>query len=206
MMQKPILQDQLALPSTYSIYKRLANLGLSIAAIYVGIQLWLFSAGQDQQILQAQANQLGHSLIAQNARMAALWIAEDKPSAIAQSLQQLVEDPHVLAAAYYSADGVPLYQAGNTDELMHWFAQGSEPPLVFVKEITVDQELKAYLRVLLERQPVLQYYQQYQENRRQQSQLLLLIAFAIGVMSTRAFYKIRFRRANAKKHLGAASE
>ncbi|MDF2178004.1 AhpA/YtjB family protein [Aliiglaciecola sp. CAU 1673] len=198
-MQKPLLQDQLELPSTYSIYKRLANLGLTFAAIYVGIQLWIFSAGQDQEILQAQANQLGHSLIRHSAKVAAHWITQNNPAAIEQSLQQLIDDDHVVSASYHNAKGELLYRAGKDDALVGWFAQPGEPPLVYVQEVIVGGELQAYLRLLLDRNQVLQYFQQYQENRRQQSQLLLAIAFGIGVMLTRAFYKIRYRRTKARK-------
>lgn len=188
-------QTEQASPSTYSIYKRLANLGLAVAALIIAINIWFFSAGQDTEDLQAQANQLGRSLIAHGAGLAALTMSSQQTDAISerQILNQLVLDPHVRTASLHDASGRTLHQAGEPIAVTELFAsQKDADSLVYVQEILHQGNLQGYIKLILDRSLVLKHQSGLTQYYIQQTQVLMLLAFAIGVLLTRGFYKLRY--------------
>jgi membrane protein len=182
-------------PSTYSIYKRLANLGLAIAALIIVVNIWFFSAGQDAEELQAQADQLGRSLITQGAGLAALTLSTEQSSTITaqQLLNQLAEDPHVRSASLHDARGIELNQAGENISITGLFTEKRDASsLIYVQEIIHQGSLQGYLRLILDREQVLQYQTALTKHNSRQTQVLMLLALAIGVLVTRGFYKLRY--------------
>ncbi|WP_168171549.1 AhpA/YtjB family protein [Lacimicrobium sp. SS2-24] len=184
-------------PSTYSIYKRLANLGLAFAALVVALNIWFFSAGQDTQDLAEQTDQLGRSLIQQGAGLAAMAMTSENEEALSiqQLLDQLATDPHVQSVSLHDARGRMLNTAGTDTPITDLFTQQQTAhSLVYVQEILHQQELQGYLRLVLDRQRVLQHQNSLVQHYSQQTQILMLLAFAIGILLTRAFYKLRYAR------------
>ncbi|GGD67481.1 AhpA/YtjB family protein [Lacimicrobium alkaliphilum] len=182
-------------PSTYSIYKRLANLGLAVAALIIAVNIWFFSAGQDTEDLQAQVNQLGRSLTAQGAGLAGLTMSSQQTDAVSgqQILIQLAQDPHVRAASIHDARGRELNQAGERIAVTKLFAsQENADSLVYVQEILHQGSLQGYIKLILDRSRVLEHQSGLTQYYAQQSQVLMLLAFAIGVLLTRGFYKLRY--------------
>ncbi|ALS97694.1 AhpA/YtjB family protein [Lacimicrobium alkaliphilum] len=182
-------------PSTYSIYKRLANLGLAIAALIIVVNIWFFSAGQDTEELQAQADQLGRSLIAQGAGLAALTLSSEQDGIISaqQLLDQLAEDPHVRTASLHDARGIELNQAGENISITRLYTDRQDAnSLIYVQEIIHQDNLQGYLKLILDRERVLQYQAALTKHNHHQTQVLMLLAFAIGVLVTRGFYKLRY--------------
>ncbi|GAB3037879.1 AhpA/YtjB family protein [Bowmanella dokdonensis] len=195
MKDKHLLLRELELPSTYNIYKRLANLVLALTAAVLAINLWLFSDGQDEQILHAQANQLGQTLISHSAKLTAQLMQEDDLSLVQQTLTQLVEDNHVLSATLHNEKGELLLQVGDRTPLLERFQSRARiKPLVYVQEVFQNEQLVAYIRLTMDRDQVMRHYQQYRQSHWQQSQLLMFLAFCVGVLITRAFYKFRYRK------------
>ncbi|GGO73755.1 AhpA/YtjB family protein [Bowmanella pacifica] len=195
MNTKHLFHMEWELPSTYSIYKRLANFGLAVIAAIIGINIWLSSVDQDQHILAAQADQLGNSLVSHSAKLAATLMQDEDISAVQRTLQQLVEDNHVLNATMHNDKGELMYEAGDPLDLVTQFkTQVQNQPMVYVKEVFNDDQLIGYIRLIMDRQAIMQYQTQVQDHRRQQTYALLLLAFAIGVLVTRAFYKVRYRK------------
>lgn len=182
-------------PSAYSIYKRLANLGLAIAALIIAVNIWFFSDGEDAEELQAQANQLGHSLIRQGAGLAALTFSPEQGSQITaqQLLDQLAEDPHVRSASLHDARGIEINQAGENINITRLVAERQNAnSLIYVREIIHQGQLQGYLKLLLDRERVLQYQAALTRHNNHQTQVLMLLALAIGVLITRGFYKLRY--------------
>lgn len=182
-------------PSTYSIYKRLANLGLVLAALIIAVNIWFFSAGQDTDDLQAAADQLGRSLITQGAGLAALTLSSQEDGTISarQILHQLAQDPHVRAASLHDARGRELNQAGENLSVIKLFTGQQDPDsLIYVQEILHQGELQGYIKLILDRSRVLRHQTGLTQHYTQQSQVLMLLTFAIGVLLARGFYKLRY--------------
>ena len=195
MKDKHLLLRELELPSTYNIYKRLANLALALVAAVLAINIWLYGDGQDRQILQAQANQLGQTLISHSAKLTAQLMQEDDLGAAQQALEQLVEDNHVLSATLYNEKGELLFKVGDPTPLLERFrTSAKEKPLVYVQEVFQHESLVAFIRLTMDRDQVMQHYQQYSRSHWQQTQLLMFLTFCLGILVTRTFYKFRYRK------------
>lgn len=186
-------------PSTLSIYKRIANLGMAIAALVVGINLWLSSTDFEQELLQKQANQLGQSLLKQAAGTVAIELADENLDRIEKILNNLAKDPHVHSAALYTAQGELLLQTAGNESLVALYKQVSVPELlVYIENIELNDNIAAYLRLMLKKDKVNEFQKQYQLNSRQQTELLLAIALLAGLLLARTFYKLKYTPSNSK--------
>jgi membrane protein len=67
-------------------------------------------------------------------------------------------------------------------------------PLVFVKQITHQQQTIGYLNVILEEKEVMNFHSQYQHQIDQQLQMLVILGVIAGILIARLFYKIRYRQ------------
>jgi membrane protein len=67
-------------------------------------------------------------------------------------------------------------------------------PLVFVQNITHDEQIIGYLSIILKEKKVMAYHSEYQKQLNQQLQMLMILAAIAGILITRAFYKVRYRQ------------
>ena len=67
-------------------------------------------------------------------------------------------------------------------------------PLVFVQNITHEQQVIGYLSIILKEKEVMAYHSEYQKQLNQQVQMLMILAAISGILITRAFYKFRYRQ------------
>ncbi len=180
-------------PSTYSIYKRIANLALVIMGATICVNLWLLSADQAQNWHDKQANQLARSLSLQGANMLKVPLGNNDVSAIKQRLIDLGEDPHVSGAAVFGRQGQIIENLNGNVSVLADFRLQQEKPLVFIREIVVDGQIIGYLRLLLDEEQVMVYHSDYQRQIYEQLLVLMMLAGAVGLLICRAFYKFRYR-------------
>lgn len=180
-------------PSTYSIYKRIANLALVIIGATICVNLWLLSADQAQNWHDKQANQLGRSLSYQGAKMLEEPLKENNMTALMQRLEALGEDPHVSGAAVFGRQGQIVENLNGNVSVLADFRLNDEKPLVFIREITSGGEILGYLRLLLDEEQVMVYHSDYQRQIYEQLLVLMMLAGAVGLLICRAFYKFRYR-------------
>jgi membrane protein len=185
--------SQLTLPSRYSIYKRIANLVLAILGLIICVNLWLLSTDQAQNWHDKQANQLGRSLSQQGAMVLAEYVQNKDSSKITQQLEYLLADDNVVGAALFNHRGQLLDSAGSSALLLTNYRLKQNMPLIFVAEITQQEQIYGYLRLALDEEKVMQYHQQYQQQLYQQILVLMLLAGVSGILVARAFYKFRAR-------------
>ncbi|AWL11406.1 hypothetical protein HMF8227_00911 [Saliniradius amylolyticus] len=191
MAQKILLTEPVARSSPYTVYKRLFHLGLAGITLILALNVWVFGERQDAQVQQNLANQLGKTLTRLGAQIAARL--EVEPESMTAVLSATARDPHVISATLYNDKGQVMGHQGNNESLLSLQKQ-TPAPLVYVQEIRLDDDIKAYLRLLLNRSQVLQHHQKYQASKRYQTELLMALAFMLGIFLTRGFYKFRARR------------
>lgn len=179
--------------STYSIYKRIANLVLVVLGLMICINLWLLSTDQAQNWHNKQANQLGRSLSQQGALGLAEYIIDKDNDKITQQLQFLLTDRHVVAAAVFNQRGQLLDSVGKKLSLIAAYRLQQNVPLIFVAEINRENNIYGYLRLALDEGKVMQYHQDYQQQIYQQMLVLMLLAGVAGLLVARAFYKFKAR-------------
>jgi membrane protein len=67
-------------------------------------------------------------------------------------------------------------------------------PLVFIQNITHNQQIIGYLSIILKEREVMAYHSEYQKQLNKQVQMLMILAAIAGILVTRAFYKVRYRQ------------
>lgn len=209
--------------STYTVYKRIANLILILIGIAITLNLWWVDQQQSQQYYKVQAQQLGRSLSQQKALDIQAYVEQQNRTALNAALEQLISDPHVVAASVYDFRGRVLATAGIEQDFISTAKQASEERLTFVADIrrptpnesdavsndnaladnTLVQTI-GYLQLQLASETVMAHHQAYQQQLTQQRLVFMLLAALGALYVTRAFYKLRFqiqRRLRAKRWL-----
>lgn len=181
------------IPSTYSIYKRLANLVLAVIAVAISINLWILGAEQANDWHQKQANQLGRSISQLSAETLSSALPAKDMDEVKRLLMAISDDPHVLTAAVFNDKGQILDSTNASVSLLATYQLSSEKPLVFIEEIASKGKIYGYLRVLLDEREVMRFHGDYQTQLIQQQLILMLLGCAGGVLLARAFYKFRLR-------------
>ncbi|WP_100643318.1 AhpA/YtjB family protein [Alteromonas facilis] len=207
--------------STYTVYKRIANLLLITIGVAVGANLWWVNKTQTTQFYSVQAQQLGRSLVQQKALDLTHFVEESDSTSLQLSLEQLLSDPHVTAASIYDFRGRVLANVGYKDGFVAFFKQQKQSPLTFVANIertysslpesessdttNPEKQIIGYLQVELDPQSVMAHHNKYQEQLNKQRIVFMILAALGALYITRAFYKLRFRfhrQLRAKQRLG----
>ena len=195
--------------STYTVYKRIANLILILMGIAITLNLWWVDQRQTRSYYDVQAQQLGRSLSQQKALDISSYVAANNSEALNSALEQLLSDPHVVAARVYDFRGRVLASAGLEEDFIANAKQRGAERLTFVADIQRSQADQAnqtigYLQLQLASQSVMAHHQPYQQQLTQQRMVFMLLAALGALYVTRAFYKLRFqiqRRLRAKRWL-----
>lgn len=182
------------LHSKTAVAKRLFNLFALVIVGLISINLWQLSSEQAQNWHDNQANQLGRSLAAQNAKVLSdAMLADERPQMV-KVLNFVYSDPHVLGAALFDQYGQLVHNEEQVSSVVSSHLRAKRAPLVFVEEIKHQGRILGYLRLQLNEPEVMRFHEQYQHQLNQQMQLLALLAATLGMLFTRSLYKWRLAR------------
>ncbi|MBC3766891.1 AhpA/YtjB family protein [Neptunicella marina] len=180
--------------SGLSIFKRIANFAIAILLAFIIIYLWLNNVIQDQRQLEQQASQLGRTLSQQHALIIKDKLQQKDLKSIEKQLNYLESDPHIFSVALFDEKGQKILGSQNDTDMVSVFSASQDKGLlVFVQDIHQDNQVIGYLRVLLLREQVLAFFSQYQKEILYQALLLVILAFLMGILVTRGFYKIKYK-------------
>jgi membrane protein len=181
-------------PSSYSIFKRIANLILAVVGCIACINLWLISSEQSLNWHSKQADQLGVSLSSLSGSILISSLLENDTDKLSQQLSFIAADPHVAGVTLFDDKGRVLLDNTSTLSVVDAYKINAISPLVFVQNITHDQQIIGYLSIILKEKEVMAYHSEYQKQLNQQVQMLMILAAIAGILVTRAFYKVRYRQ------------
>ncbi|MGY0590089.1 MAG: AhpA/YtjB family protein [Paraglaciecola chathamensis] len=195
-MAKSLLHTaDLHIHSRYSIFKRIVNLIIVIVMVLLFVNLWFVDNDNAQNWQQKQRTQLGNSLGLISSEIIAQPLIDNDTTRIEQLLTIVMNDPHVEAVAVYDQYGQQVAQQGTLNTIVEKYLDDQhDTPLVFVKDIRVEKQIYGYVRLLLNEQSVMALHSEYQSQLRQQTQVLGMLAALAGLLITRVFYKVRYRR------------
>lgn len=196
--------------STYTVYKRIANLVLVLIGIAIGINLWWVNQQQTQAWYGVQAQQLGRSLSQQKALVLADIVRKEDKEGLQLVLTQLLADEHVIAAAVYNFRGRLLARVGSELTQLESLKNQAPHNLTFVADIidspsdqTAQTEdmvatfgsvpIIGYLKIQLATDIVMAHHNQFQQQLSKQRVIFMLLAALGALYITRAFYKLRFK-------------
>ena len=181
-------------PSRYSIFKRIANLVLAVVGCIACINLWLISSEQSLNWHSKQANQLGVSLSSLSGKILISSLLENDSIALSQQLDYIVTDPHVAGVSLFDNKGRILADNNTALSVVATYKSKDISPLVFVQNITHNEQTIGFLSIVLKEKEVMAYHSEYQKQLNQQIQMLMILAAIAGILITRAFYKVRYRQ------------
>jgi membrane protein len=181
-------------PSRYSIFKRIANLILAVVGSIACINLWLISSEQSLNWHSKQADQLGVSLSSLSGNILRSSLLKNDLDELSQQLNFIAADPHVAGVTLFDNKGRVLSDNNVSLSVVDAYKANIISPLVFVKNILHDQQVIGYLSIILKEKKVMAYHSEYQKQLNQQVQMLMILAAIAGILITRAFYKVRYRR------------
>ena len=181
-------------PSRYSIFKRIANLILAVVGCIACINLWLISSEQSLNWHSKQANQLGVSLSSLSGKILISSLLQNDSKALRQQLGYIVSDPHVAGVSLFDNKGRILADNNAALSVIAAYKSKGISPLVFVQNITYNEQTIGFLSIVLKEKEVMAYHSEYQKQLNQQLQMLMILAAIAGILFTRAFYKFRYRQ------------
>ena len=181
-------------PSSYSIFKRIANLVLVVLGCIACINIWLISSEQSQDWHTKQANQLGVSLSSLSGNIMINSLLKNDSDKLTQQLSYINADPHVASVSLFDNKGRMLADNNSAPSVVAAYKSNTISPLVFVQNIIHDEQVIGYLSIILKEKEVMAYHSDYQKQLNQQVQMLMILAAIAGILITRAFYKIRYRQ------------
>ena len=181
-------------PSRYSIFKRIANLILAVVGCIACINLWLISSEQSLNWHSKQANQLGISLSSLSGKILISSLLQNDSKALKQQLGYIVSDPHVAGVSLFDNKGRILADNNAALSVIAAYKSKGISPLVFVQNITYNEQTIGFLSIVLKEKEVMAYHSEYQKQLNQQLQMLMILAAIAGILFTRAFYKFRYRQ------------
>jgi membrane protein len=193
--------------STYTVYKRIANLILILIGVAISINLWWVNQKQTETWYGIQAQQLGRSISQQKALALTQSVREKDMESLKEALEQLISDNHVIAAAVYDFRGRPLARAGSELSQLESIRLNAQHNLTFVADIvdatTQETETNSsleiaapvvgYLKVQLATDAVMAHHDKFQSQLNNQRIVFMLLAALGALYVTRAFYKMRFK-------------
>ncbi|GAA6184378.1 MULTISPECIES: AhpA/YtjB family protein [Alteromonadaceae] len=180
-------------PSNYSIFKRVANLTLLVVAAAICVNIWLLNTDQSQNWHNNQSTQLGRSLAKFTADLIAPHLQQKQNEQILSYINLLSKDKHVAGVSVYNRNGEVVESNEQNASVLASFLLEDEFPLVFVEEVVLDDNVLGYVRLLLDKQQVMLFHREYQNQIYKQLLVLMLLAGLVGLLITRAYYKLRFR-------------
>jgi membrane protein len=189
-----IFTDSFEQPSSYSIFKRIANLVLVVVGCIACINLWLIGSEQSLNWHSKQADQLGVSLSSLSGNILISSIIENNLEKLNQQLSYIATDPHVAGVSLFDNKGRMLADNNQALSVVNAYKSNTISPLVFVQSIIHNQQTIGYLSLILKEKQVMAYHSEYQKQLNQQLQMLMILAAIAGILITRAFYKVRYRQ------------
>jgi membrane protein len=181
-------------PSRFSIFKRIANLVLVVIGCIACTNLWLISSEQSLNWHSKQANQLGVSLSSLSGKILISSLLQNDSNALKQQLEYIVTDPHVAGVSLFDNKGRMLADNNAGLSVIAAYKSKGISPLVFVQNITHNEQTIGFLSIVLKEKEVMAYHSEYQKQLNQQLQMLMILAAIAGILITRAFYKFRYRQ------------
>ncbi|MCL2913691.1 hypothetical protein L2725_07785 [Shewanella corallii] len=195
-------------------FTRILQLAVALALIAALVQLWQTSLLQGQALLESQTEKMARLMVQQTAYSAAPALQLQNDEQLQWLTEALVEDPKVMAATIFSADGQRLSFAQSLSELE--LEPGSEeleqlllpyPP--YVEAVYQDDTNLGYVEVYLAPKLFFNEIKTAHQLNMEQQQVMLVIAGLIGFLLSRTFSfkraELDRRKARAKRIKNSAS-
>ena len=180
-----------------SIFRRISSLILLILCVIICVNLYFMHAQNASTWYQVESEQLGRSLTVQAAKLIAPPLARQDEEAIAQYVAVMGQGMFVKGAVLFDELGVrylsPIDKYNEPFSVVEMTKKDDSQTLVFVEDIVFEDNIIGYIKLLLDKQAVIEHHRNFNKNQLLQTILIILLSMVAAGLATRLFYKIRLR-------------
>lgn len=175
----------------FSMLKRISNFVLAICVVVIGVNLWFMHSKNANEWYSLESEQLGRSLAAQASRMLAGPLQKDDQESIENYVSTIETDSLVKGTSLYDQSGKTIKSFDEDYSIVEQFRVLNQPPLIFIEDIIYDGKTIGYVKLLLDRDAIIQHHKAFNRSQLMQTGLIMLLTAICAIILTRLFYKIR---------------
>ena len=199
-------QTNIQVPATSSIYRRINYIALAIILALVIGNIWLSAIFSGKSILTQQSIIMAQTLVKQASSVARHHVSETSYTVLQQIVDDLASSEYIYDAVVYDYQGKVLAQSAGHNRVIERLTNLSNDELEqvtqlmtpFVEEIYDNESrLIGYVSINFLQQDILTRSSEYQSNIWKQLIVMLVLAFVMGILGSRAFAKLRYRKTKA---------
>jgi len=146
-----------------------------------------------QEWYSYEAEQLGRSLAMQAARMLATPLVNDDREALDSYVLNIEKDAFIKGTTLFDEQGRTIKSFDENYSVIQQFRVEESKPLIFIQDIVYNGQIVGYLKLILDRDIVIQHHKAFNKNQLLQTLLIIFLTTISAMMLTRLFYKIRNR-------------
>ena len=194
---------------TTSVFRRLAQVALSLLLLIFILYKWVEANQQSQASLNDNAQMLINKMVAQSATHASHLMTNNQRPQLQQLLADLQSDPHIEQAIIYNQHGTMIAQSQNAVSAFARHQHIQHPPdaytpintiitsqplksIIVVQEIRLKKQLLGYLSINYYQQLLTSQNKVQQQKMMEEILLMVLLSAVMGFILTRGF--ARFSR------------
>jgi membrane protein len=138
-----------------------------------------------------ESEQLGRSLAAQAARMLSSPMQSGDEQSIESYVDTIETDSFVKGTSLYDQHGKTIKSFDDDYSIIEQFRVLNEPPLIFVEDIVHDGKTIGYVKLVLDRDSIIQHHRAFTKSQLIQTALIMFLTAVCAIILTRLFYKVR---------------
>lgn len=178
-------------PAKFSMLKRISNFVLAVCVLIIAVNLWLMYTKNAYEWYSLESEQLGRSLAAQAARMLASPMQSGDEQSIESYVDTIETDSFVKGTSLYDQHGKTIKSFDDDYSIIEQFRVLNEPPLIFVEDIVHDGKTIGYVKLVLDRDSIIQHHRAFTKSQLIQTALIMFLTAVCAIILTRLFYKVR---------------
>ena len=178
-------------PAKFSMLKRISNFVLAVCVLIIAVNLWLMYTKNAYEWYSLESEQLGRSLAAQAARMLSSPMQSGDEQSIESYVDTIETDSFVKGTSLYDQHGKTIKSFDDDYSILEQFRVLNEPPLIFVEDIVHDGKTIGYVKLVLDRDSIIQHHRAFTKSQLIQTALIMFLTAVCAIILTRLFYKVR---------------
>jgi uncharacterized membrane protein affecting hemolysin expression len=195
-------QPTITVPAKSSIYRRINYTALAVILAIVIANIWLSAIFSGKTILSQQATMMAREFAQQAAIAAQHHISDESYTNLQQTVDDIAQSEHILDAVVYDHQGKVMAQSEGRLSVQRQLQNGlpNHAIMPFTNEVRNPAgKLIGYVSINFLQEDILAKSGEYQSSIWTQVQLMLLLAFVVGILASRAFATMRYRKTKVLK-------
>lgn len=159
--------------------------------VVIAINLWFMHSRNANDWYNLETEQLGRSLTKQAARMLSSPLQKGDIESIENYVSTIETDSFVKGASLYDELGTTIKSFDENYSTIEEFRALEQPPLIFVEDILHQDKTIGYVKLLLDRDAIIQHHKAFNQAQLVQTALIMLLTALCAMILTRLYYKIK---------------